>query len=47
MRRLGLLLIQDLELEPRSADIKEKAKLMKEMGKTKMRGKRSKNDRCS
>ena len=38
----GAFAYSDLELEPRSADIKEKAKLMKEMGKTKMRGKRSK-----
>ena len=38
----GAFAYSDLELEPRSADIKEKAKLMKEIGKTKMRGKRSK-----
>ena len=37
----GAFAYSDLELEPRSADIKEKAKLMKEMGKSKGRGKRS------
>ena len=37
----GAFAYSDLELEPRSADIKEKAKLMKEMGKSKSRGKRS------
>ena len=36
----GAFAYSDLELEPRSADIKEKAKLMKEMGKSKGRGKR-------
>ena len=37
----GAFAYSDLELEPRSPDIKEKAKLMKEMGKSKGRGKRS------
>ena len=36
----GAFAYSDLELDPRSADIKEKAKLMKEMGKSKGRGKR-------
>ena len=36
----GAFAYSDLELDPRRADIKEKAKLMKEMGKSKGRGKR-------
>ena len=36
----GAFAYSDLELDPRSADIKEKAKLMKEIGKSKGRGKR-------
>ena len=37
----GAFAYSDLELDPRSADIKEKAKLMKEMGKSKGKGKRA------
>ena len=37
----GAFAYSDLELEPRSPDIKEKAKLMKEIGKSKGKGKRS------
>jgi len=36
----GAFAYSDLELDPRSADIKEKAKLMKEIGKSKGKGKR-------
>jgi hypothetical protein len=37
----GAFAYSDLELDPRSADVQEKAKLMKEMGKSKGKGKRA------